>query len=257
MPRLEKIEREAASVPAGPPQYLGKPLSYWRQRLRHPRPECAAKAAWVVGRMGAGAESAVPDLLKVIDESDEPEIKSAAMNTLGKVGPAAKAAVPKLVDILSGEGDPAAAIVLGRIRAEREIVVPALVKALGDKDWGVRETAAAGLGIFAAKVQLGTQADPAISALGKALDNESAHVRSAALFALWEVGPAADAMLKKACESGRAEIREIAALALKAVGPTTIRGVHERVPPPNPTLHLTAAASRLFGVQRLLRRRGR
>ncbi len=219
-----------ALASATPAQYLGKPVSYWIQRLRHPRSECSTKAAWVLGRMGAGAKPAVPDLIKKIGDSDF-EAQIAAINTLGVIAPHAQAAIPKLAEFINGEDHPGrrlAAMVLGRMRAEGETVVPVLVKTLDDEQWWVREGAAYGLGMFAAKVPLGAQAQPVVSALGKMLDDESTEVRWAALYALWSIGPAAESTLKKARESGHADVGEIAALALKAVGPkanTTLESV--------------------------------
>lgn len=209
-----------ALAPAAPAQYLGRPVSYWIQRLRHPRSECSSRAAWVLGRMGAGAEPAVPELIKMIDESDF-HVTRAAIRALGRIGPGAKSAVPKLVEVLNEDEFACgfAAWNLGRLRSEGETVVPALVKTLDDEKWWVRQGAAYGLGMFAAKVPLGAQTEAVISALGETLDDESTQVRSAALYALWSIGPAAESALKTARASGRPEVREIAVLALKAVGP--------------------------------------
>ncbi len=210
------------SAPAGPPQYLGRPVDYWARRLDHPQEECAVKAAWVLGRMGAGAKPAVGDLVKIIGESGHyPDLRLAAIKTLGKIGPGAKEAIPELVEILDRE-DPwdrrLAAMVLGKLRVRAELVLPALIKTLEDEEPWVRAGAAYGLGLFAKGAPLGTRTESVISALGKARNDESAEVRSASLYALWAIGPAAEAALKKVKESGRSEDRAIAALALAATG---------------------------------------
>jgi HEAT repeat protein len=56
--------------------------------------------------MGPGAESAVPDLIRLLEDPD-PEVRKAAARTLGRIGPAADAAVPALMRTLFENPPPA------------------------------------------------------------------------------------------------------------------------------------------------------
>ena len=98
--------------------------------LDNPDGYVAAFAAWSLGNLGAAAEPAVPDLVRLLARDDTNAVVAAA---LARVGPAAKAAVPELVKALASDDDGRrwrAARTLGRIGPAAEPAVAALTGAL-------------------------------------------------------------------------------------------------------------------------------
>jgi HEAT repeat protein/lysophospholipase L1-like esterase len=138
----------------------------------------AAFAAWSLGNLGAAAEPAVPDLVRVLAIDETNAVVAAA---LARVGPAAKAAVPELVKALASDDDGRrwrAARTLGRIGPAAEPAVPALSGALVDPNGVVRAHAARALG------RIGPAAKPAAAALQRATGDREEGVRDEARLAL-------------------------------------------------------------------------
>src|SRR5262249_62078086 len=101
---------------------------------------------------------------------------------LGQVGAEAKVAVPALTKALEDREKKVrlhAAGALGRIGPAAKQSVPDLIDMLGDQEWTIRGTAALSLGATGDR-----QAAPALT---KALKDENAHVRIYAASSLWRI----------------------------------------------------------------------
>lgn len=136
-------------------------------------------ATAVLGRMGPPA---VPALVRALGEKDDYRTQFLVTTALGVIGPAA---VRGLTEAL-GAPDPGlrerAAHALAMIcDPDAEEAVPALVKALEDKNPKVRMTAASALG------GIGSAAREAIPALERALQDKDENVRACAAVALKEI----------------------------------------------------------------------
>jgi HEAT repeats len=123
--------------------------------------------------------------------------KSAAFE-LGKYGPAASNAVPALLQALISSDDAVregAALSLGGIHCEPEVVIPVLIRCLGDDD--VSERAASGLADF------GAAAKAAVPQLTHLLHVNDREIQWAAGEALKKIDPEAYAQARNA-EQGAA-----------------------------------------------------
>jgi HEAT repeat protein len=134
------------------------------ETLKHPAAKAYEDAAEALGNMGPLAESAIPRLAAlVIDGRYDARIQSVAALALAGIG---KASIPALTKIVAKPylvvGRATAAFVLGSLRDEAAVVVPALMRALDDANPAVRMNAAAALG------RLGKAAAPARAALTRA-----------------------------------------------------------------------------------------
>jgi HEAT repeat protein len=204
-------------------------------------------ALTVLGRMGSKAKSAVPQIVKALKDKDE-DVRMEAILALGEMGAAAKNAIPALLSVLK-EGElplfePAVSVTLGNIGPA---AVPALQKALTDRDARLRRTAAFALGQIGPKAKsatadlstalgdsepgvralaakalgrIGTAAQGALPKLEAALKDKEVDVRVSAALALWQAGGRTDGMpvLRTALADTRAHVREQACAALGALG---------------------------------------
>ncbi|HOX08400.1 MAG TPA: HEAT repeat domain-containing protein [Planctomycetota bacterium] len=105
---------------------------------------------WCLSRMGPKAREAVGPLLE-LTENQPKDVRMMAVNALGAIGP-------------------------------EKGVVPVLVKALGDKDWEVRELACGAL------ARIGGPAAEALPAIEALLKDESPEVRKVAEYAVGKIG---------------------------------------------------------------------
>ena len=90
--------------------------------------------------------------------------------------------------------------------------MPALVEALKDKEWTVRQSAAEALG------KIGPKAEAAVPALAEALKDKNSVVRRIAAQALAQIGLPAVPALAKALQDKETDIRLLAAVALGQMG---------------------------------------
>lgn len=153
-------------------------------------------AVEILNRMGPAAERAVEDLGKAAADSDrDRDVRRMAAETLAALGPKAADAMEDLITAL---GDTRAlpdiraafADALGRIQAEPEPVVTALVAAMKEKDPTVSAAAIRALG------QLGESAVSAVPSLTEiAKSGYSMRIQAAAYESLARIGPGAKAAL--------------------------------------------------------------
>ena len=129
---------------------------------------------------------ALPPLMNAITNLHAPDLRYSAIDGVGIMGTNALPAVPLL---FSCTKDPdrrvaeRAAFVLGRLKLEPGLVVPALISN------AVTNRSASCVTILFALGQYGTNAQPAVPLLLKALHDQDENVRSAATNALHSVAP--------------------------------------------------------------------
>ncbi len=223
--------------------YQGRSLTTWSLEVSRQDP----KATAALREMGSNAVPGLIELLETKDVSwrkrvwalqprlplrlrqlvwqkvplpDAAGVRKAAATSLGIIGPEAKVAVPALTKALHDKEllvRSEAATALGRIGKG---AVPGLIEALQDKDSEVRYDAAYALG------QIGADAEAAVSALIFTLKDTSEPVRSAAAASLATIGTPGLSTLVEVLEHGDPKSREAAIkvlhqfqLALRTVVP--------------------------------------
>jgi len=137
-----------------------------------------------IRHLGPDGIKALPELLEAMHDEDD-FINLAAAFAIQKLGPAAKVAAPTLVDMLLNSEDEklrANALFPLWVMGSEPGVIPALIKAMGDEDEGVRVTA-----IHALKM-VGTDDREVVAAIFDKLNDESNVVRGAAASVLAETG---------------------------------------------------------------------
>jgi HEAT repeat protein len=181
--------------------------------LNHQDKPVRIGAADALGSMGPRAKEAIPALAAMLSDRDR-EIAQHASSALGLIGPAA---VPELIHV-ARRGDryatDMAATAFSRLKADTA-VVQELTRLLGNanEEPGVRGFAAKALGNMPEKAQT------AQSEIMRALGDENDDVRTAARWALGQIGPKAIPALREALKDGNPRIRSGAAFALGSMGP--------------------------------------
>ncbi|MBI2808461.1 MAG: HEAT repeat domain-containing protein [Planctomycetes bacterium] len=167
-------------------------------------------AAYALGSMGPPAAPAVGELA-VAMKSDDIATRRAAAHALGRIGPVARASVSPLENALADQDALVrieAAVAVWRITGQPKHV-PTLVKLLGDKSVGVRDSALQAIAIL--KAGAGKAVDPVARLLG---DKE---LRIRAIITLGAIGPAARKVkgpLTKLLDDKDSEIQLRAAFSL-------------------------------------------
>jgi HEAT repeat protein len=146
-------------------------------------------AVTALGEIHAQPQLVVPALIAALHDPAQ-SVELAALAALGRYGEEAKTAVPALVAILKAERNPItlanAAAVLGRIHADPEVVVPALIAALHHPVQKVR------IECLCALREFGAEAKPAVPALLEFLKSQAdATDKTVAASALKAIDPAA------------------------------------------------------------------
>ena len=260
-------------------------------------------AAESLKRMGPAAVEAVPDLIQILDEENDP-LRPAAVTALSAIG---SGAVPALVAALDRQGPAVrsgAADTLGNIGAGATEAIPALINLLGDRDYEISHHAASALGrigpavvpalmqvaagedgrvtgiaetafsylnagpdlvhelarllgnngekpgvrAFAAKAlgRMQEKARDAAPDLARALSEENGEVRSAARWALGQIGPAAVPALREALASNNVQVRSDAASALGSMGPAAedaVPALRQALQDENPVVRIEAISA--------------
>jgi HEAT repeat protein len=181
----EEVRANAAEALHTPGHHDSKSsVSALTMALGDPAAGVRSCAAQTVGDFGAAAESAVPDLIRLLADTDE-DVRMFAVSSLGsighEIGPRAQTVAPALCKMLA---DPAesvrweAADALGCLGPH---AIPALIRTLGDPAADVRRQAATTLG------QIGPSAKAAVPSLQKMLRDNSPGVRTEAAEAIKKI----------------------------------------------------------------------
>lgn len=120
--------------------------------------------------LGADAQSAVPGLIKICEQTHSISSKMTGIDALGDIGSGASDALPMLLQNTTNSNADirySAIITIYRINSKPELVVPVMTNLLHDGDQYVRQMAADVLGNF------GTRAKAAVPALTNALNDSS------------------------------------------------------------------------------------
>jgi HEAT repeat protein len=161
--------------------------------------------------------SAAPAIAKVLARTaDDEQQRATAARLLGAVGRGAMSLLPQLSAAAASDASPkvrsSALLAISRV-AEPAAVVDVMIKALGDQDQGVRLMAVQRLR------ELGRDAAPALDDLAKLLADKDERIRRTAGEALVRIGSKSVPALTAALESESRDAREIAIVALGAMGP--------------------------------------
>jgi len=170
------------------PVYEGKTLDAWTRLLAEGNVQERRAAGRALGNIGREAKSAVPALIKALEDKDR-EVRDWATRALGCIGSEAQAAVPHLIKTMKSDKSESvrwgAAHALGSIGPAAKEAVPALIEALKGEDAWLCHFAAQALG------GIGPDAKKAVPALVEALNDYEYVIQVAAAQALGDIGPAA------------------------------------------------------------------
>jgi HEAT repeat protein len=148
-------------------------LATLKNLLYNRNPDTRIRAAASLGRMGAAASEAVPDLAHVLSEDDD-DLRLASIGALGRMG---ADAVPYLITVLnhpSPEVRRAASDALGSIGPEAKEAAQALSLLLGDQDREMAQRAAFALG------KIGRYAVPVLVQVAKGRDHSAVEMAETA-----------------------------------------------------------------------------
>lgn len=219
---MPALKDESAAVAVEAARALGRvghvvsaePLA---KAIEDPRSEVAVMAAWALGRL---AGDQLPGLLKGL-KSAEAAVALQSCRSLGELGGRATAALPALRDLVRDSRravQTAATAAIQQIAAAANVHVATLNDPGSDSD--ARKAAAWEL------AQMGAASDQVMPALVRALDDRDASVRSDAAFALGRIGPPAakdaGAALVKAFTDKNSHVAGVAAEAAARMGPAML-----------------------------------
>jgi HEAT repeat protein len=173
-------------------RYVGHPVNAWARDLTAVDAATRQKAAAALGDFGPVASSALPALIRALDDTDE-AVKVEAAIAIDKIAPNTPQTLQTLKSILL-HGQPTfqrarVASHLGMLGPSAPAALPSLIYALTDPDHGVRSNAAHSLGMIR------TRAPAATQALCRALQDNSPWVRAEAAWALGEIRELANLIL--------------------------------------------------------------
>jgi HEAT repeat protein len=224
-PLIERLQKHSDRFTAGRDLLWRHSPRFLQQRIRRPMPpsEVRYQAVRVLRELGPRVSSAVPALIRALDDPDE-RVRIEAPWALGRIGFEARAAVPALANKLRMQivstnaelrkhGGHAAA--LGFIGSPASNSVPLLLQAIQAPELNLRLYAAQSLG------EVGTAGKAGAPALVAALGDKEWSVRRAAVRSLALLGcddvsavPALEALLGE-----RSDVPMLTRLALWRVSP--------------------------------------
>jgi HEAT repeat protein/S1-C subfamily serine protease len=202
-----------------PPPAEASDVASLIKSLESPEPPKRARAAEVLGEVGADAKAAVPHLVKLLKDKDE-SVRKNSVQAIVQIGSLTQGDLPGVVDAIK---DPNPDIKVSAITAiqlmgpEADIAIPSLIEALHDPQTPVRLHAAKALGAMTAT------AKAAIPTLAKVLEaDKSPDVRAEAVLALSKMGPDARVALpslEAALKDPNLDVRLGILSAIESIGP--------------------------------------
>jgi len=246
-------EAAAAQVLIGGP--IAEPVAFLEGLLSHEQALVRMTAARTIAQLGKPASSVVPKLVLALNDPDEgvrrvaiealkrmgsaakpaiktlgprltddqPSVRTAAAEILRSMGPAVKEAVGDMSDALAGEDSNVRKLVaetLTRLGPDAKPALPALIKALGTKEYDAyqRTALADAIGAIGAAA---TSASPTLLVL---LDHPDPILRASVARALGRVQPPADQAVPKLltmiAKDSNSNVRTAAIFALGKMGPS-------------------------------------
>lgn len=163
--------------PTGPERLNGADMPTLQRALSDGNPAVRARAASLLGKLGAKAKSTMPSLVNTVKDND-PNVSLSGAMAIVKIDPSdSSTAVPVLAGALTNHDFSVrreAAEGLGKIGPQAKGAVAALVAALKDSNNIIRRVAAESLG------RIGQEAGDAAAPLMEALEDKDEKVRAAA-----------------------------------------------------------------------------
>ncbi len=170
------------------------------------------KAARLIAEFGPLAESAVPELVRLLQENDDPWVINQICMILAEIGPGAKDALPALLE--RAKASDGAVHALSNIDPGSRTLLVAFIEMLDSKDVSnphVRSTAAFALGAW------GDKAEKAVPALSRALFSDDPYLCYCAADCLGKIGsPDALSALREAMTHKLPAVRAIGILSRNA-----------------------------------------
>lgn len=211
--------RIAARAMARQNEATAEMISGLRQGLKDEDATVRSYSAQTLGHFGAASETAIPDLVNLLEDNNRDEegqpVWVSSSKALGAIGEPALSTLIKLLDDPQGQryyGAAAAINLMGPAGAE---AAPILIRQLESTDGENLWITIRALG------ELGDAAEPAVPGIIKSLDHENFHIQVAACTALGQLGPKAKAAVPNLItllHEGIASTRGHAALALGHIG---------------------------------------
>jgi HEAT repeat protein len=225
--RTEFQQNDAAEFPEIGPEAAVFLLIY---ALRDSEEAVRARAAWLLGQIGAGAIEVVPALIVALQDQSE-AVRRSAGEALATIG---TKAVPALIAALGDENQELRRSAGDALVTVGTSAVPALIVALRDEDFVVRQSSVDLLG------RLGSGAAEAVTALIAALRDD--RMRQKAAYALGRIGPAAEEAVPALIMALRNEVaRPAAAYALTRMRTRAVPGLIEALSDDNAGVRRSAA----------------
>lgn len=188
------------------------------EMLKDPNEFIRQRAAETISVL-AGPDSAelTPDLIKALSDSNS-WVRRYSAHTLGKIGAGAKTAVPALVKATNDSDSRVSAIeALGQIGPDANSALPAIEAALRDSDERIKKYAAIALG------GIGTASPDSVAELLKLLSAVNLDLRAAVESSLQKIGPNVAPILIGDLTHSDAGVRVAAAETLRRLGHTVTR----------------------------------
>jgi HEAT repeat protein/S1-C subfamily serine protease len=187
--------------------------------LDSPKKDFRTKAITNLGKIGAGARLAVPDLIQLLKKESEAGVRRQAVEALNKIGPPEKKDLNLLTDGLTDTNPEVrgyAATALGKLGRDGRIYLADLLKAKKDAESSVRQAVIRSLG------QVGRyDKETVMDALKDGLKDGDKDVRVAAADSIVVLGPTAGdiPVLKECLKHQDSEVQMAGARALFNLGP--------------------------------------
>jgi HEAT repeat protein len=173
-----------------------------------------AHAAQALGAMGEAAKPAVPDLIKLTSDPD-PAVRREALEAMGWIHPEPKMSLPLLIKLIESSDPESRHAAISTLTDQGKVAVPFLVESL--KNEKAAYWACLVLG------HMGSDAQEAVPALTKLLDDKHPEVRREAILAIAEIGGndavQATPQIVKALDDPHTKTAAIFALALLGKAP--------------------------------------
>lgn len=204
---------------------IGKPsVPHLIDELGNSRPDVRNRTAFILGKIGAAAHDAIPNLIELLAdddsvrgiaaeailrigpreealetliphlESEDPEVRGMVALTVSKIRNAAGRALSKIRELLDDENPRMrrdAVMAIGNFGSEAYQCIAAVKVRLEDEDQQVRRSAVYALS------EISSDSTDVLPHLTTALDDEDPGVRSAAAVAIGHFGPAATDLVPK------------------------------------------------------------
>lgn len=183
-------------------------------KLKDPSAATRREAALDLAKMGADGRAAVPDLAKLLIETDA-GVRAAASFALGEIGLGALDAAPALARNVTSDKDTnvrkEGAAAIGKIGPKAIKTLPILLKSLRqESDADVRDA------IGNAIARVGPQAKETHTGLAEALADPSPEIRVLAAATLGKIGPAARPVLAAVEKATKDNVTKVAEAAQAA-----------------------------------------